>query len=201
VKHSLAEPLARYRALVEKYHATLDLMSSAALEDFAAKVEDALAYARTVEETGSPHPRILDLGSGVGLPGIVLALALPGAEVTLVERRRRRSAFLRLALADLGLRNARSVAGDVRDVQLAPVDVVTAQAVGSLDRLYCLSRHLHAAEILLMSRKGADWRAEVAALEATVGVTARAWESAQLSQHGRLVAVRLSGGLSCPSSG
>ena len=47
-----------------------------------------------------------DLGSGAGLPGLVLAVALPDLRMTLVEARRRRAAFLELAVERLGLRNA-----------------------------------------------------------------------------------------------
>ena len=47
-----------------------------------------------------------DLGSGAGLPGLVLAVALPDLRLTLVETRRRRAAFLELAVERLGLRNA-----------------------------------------------------------------------------------------------
>jgi 16S rRNA (guanine527-N7)-methyltransferase len=51
-------------------------------------------------------PRIADVGSGAGLPGIPLAAALPGARFTLIERMGRRAGFLRNTLAVLGLGNA-----------------------------------------------------------------------------------------------
>jgi 16S rRNA (guanine527-N7)-methyltransferase len=51
-------------------------------------------------------PRIADAGSGAGLPGIPLAIALPGARFTLIERMGRRAGFLRNTLAVLGLGNA-----------------------------------------------------------------------------------------------
>lgn len=55
-----------------------------------------------------PRPATLvDLGSGAGLPGIVLALLLPDVEVTLLERMERRAAFLGECVSELGLANAR----------------------------------------------------------------------------------------------
>ena len=57
---------------------------------------------------------VLDLGSGAGLPGIVLAMLLPGARVTLLEPLARRVEFLEECVAELGLSNAEVVAGSGR---------------------------------------------------------------------------------------
>jgi 16S rRNA (guanine527-N7)-methyltransferase len=80
--------------------------------------------------------RIADLGSGAGLPGLVLAASLPDAAVDLIESIERKCAFLRDAIERMGLGNATVVcerseewaSGDGREVY----DVVTARAVGSL---------------------------------------------------------------------
>jgi 16S rRNA (guanine527-N7)-methyltransferase len=58
-----------------------------------------------VPPEGSSRPRIADVGSGAGLPGIPLAIALPGISVTLIERSGRRAGFLRNTLAVLGSSN------------------------------------------------------------------------------------------------
>src|SRR5204863_9983114 len=55
----------------------------------------------------------VDLGSGGGLPGVVVAIACPDLTVTLAERRRNRGAFLELAILELGLGNARAAVGPV----------------------------------------------------------------------------------------
>ncbi|MDR0641360.1 MAG: 16S rRNA (guanine(527)-N(7))-methyltransferase RsmG, partial [Treponema sp.] len=60
---------------------------------------------RTLEAGGSRTPQIADLGSGAGLPGIPLAIALPGARFTLIERMGRRAGFLRNSIAVLALDN------------------------------------------------------------------------------------------------
>ncbi len=78
---------------------------------------------------------VLDLGSGAGLPGLVLGAARPGLRVVLLEPLLRRAAFLAEAVAALGLPHVevrRARAEDVRDVH---ADVVTARAVAPLDRL------------------------------------------------------------------
>ncbi len=59
--------------------------------------------ARRLSTGGPPSPRIVDLGSGGGLPGLVVAAGWPDARVVLVESARRRAGFLRAAVARLGL--------------------------------------------------------------------------------------------------
>lgn len=201
MKQSPAERLEQYRELVARYHRTLDLMSSAGLASLPVRIEEARRYAAALEALGLGAVRALDLGSGVGLPGIVLAVELPGLELTLVERRRRRAAFLELAVGQLGLERVRVVEGDVRGVELEPVRVVTAQAVGSFRLVYELTRHVHDEEVVLLSRKGEGWRDEVAELEARTGTAAVVEVAEALARSGTLVALRLPGGLRCRSSG
>ncbi|WP_308121380.1 16S rRNA (guanine(527)-N(7))-methyltransferase RsmG [Paractinoplanes bogorensis] len=87
---------------------------------------------------------VVDVGSGAGLPGIVLAVARPDLRITLVEPLARRTAFLEEAVSILGLEPAVTVvrgrAEDVVDGPPAGADVVTARAVAPLDRLagWCL---------------------------------------------------------------
>lgn len=79
--------------------------------------------------------RVIDVGSGAGLPGIALAIARPDLEVVLVEPLERRTAWLDEVVADLGLgvRVLRARAEEVAGTERAPV--VTARAVAPLDKL------------------------------------------------------------------
>lgn len=118
---------------------------------------------------------VIDVGSGAGLPGVVLAMLLPDSQVTLVEPMQRRVVFLEYALAELGLGNARVVRGRAEDLagRLA-ADVVTARAVAPLARLAGLCIGLARRGGLVVALKGASADAELAAaadaLEA-LGVT------------------------------
>lgn len=188
-----------YLQLLRRYHRTLDLMSSAALGDAERHLREALAYGSLLAPF-SPA-RLLDLGSGAGLPGIPLALALPRTRVILCERRRRRSTFLTMAVAHLDLSNVEVHAADVRDLEIAPVQAVTAQAVARFEVVYCLTRHLHAERVVLASRKGDNWPDEAESLSRSLGGAAIARTSVPLAERGTLVALELAGGLSCPSSG
>jgi 16S rRNA (guanine527-N7)-methyltransferase len=82
-----------------------------------------------------------DLGSGAGLPGLVVAIACPGLSLSLVEARRRRLAFLELAVERLGLPNVRVVSGRVEELH-EPVDVCFARAFAPLDRTWRLASRI-----------------------------------------------------------
>ncbi len=109
---------------------------------------------------------VIDVGSGAGLPGIVLAVARPDLTITLVEPLARRTAFLSEVVAALDLGATVTVhrgrAEDVAGDPLIAADVVTARAVAPLDRLagWCLP--LTALGGRLLALKGASAADEVA---------------------------------------
>ena len=109
---------------------------------------------------------VIDVGSGAGLPGIVLAVARPDLTITLVEPLARRTAFLSEAVTALGLdATVTVVRGRAEDLVGGPpaaADVVTARAVAPLDRLagWCLP--LAAVGGRLLALKGASATDEVA---------------------------------------
>jgi len=112
-----------------------------------------------------PHPcSLIDLGSGAGLPGIVLALLLPDVQVTLLEPMLRRVTFLQECVDELKLPNARVMRGRAEDLAgRLSADVVTARAVAPLDRLAALALGLVRPGGLVLAIKGAGAGREVAA--------------------------------------
>jgi 16S rRNA (guanine527-N7)-methyltransferase len=76
--------------------------------------------------------RIVDLGSGAGPPGLVLAIARPEAEVVLVESVGKKCAWLERTVSALGLENVRVVCARAEELEEEPFDVVTARALASL---------------------------------------------------------------------
>jgi 16S rRNA (guanine527-N7)-methyltransferase len=91
----------------------------------------------------SPPARLLDVGSGGGLPGVVLAAAMPSVDVTCVDAVGKKSAFVRQAAAELGLPNLHAEHARVEDLRLPAFDVVTCRAFAGLaDFVRLTRRHL-----------------------------------------------------------
>lgn len=108
--------------------------------------------------------RIIDLGSGAGLPGIVVAAMRPDAEVVLLDPMERRTEWLLEVAAVLGLPNVVVLRARAEDVHRELVGAaVTARAVAPLDRLYRWSLPLLAKGGVLVALKGARAQDEVEA--------------------------------------
>ena len=91
-----------------------------------------------VAELLEPGERVADIGSGAGLPGIALAIAKPGLRVVLIESLLRRTEFLRMAVAGLGL-DVEVVRGRAEDAavrqSVGGLDAVVSRAVAALDKV------------------------------------------------------------------
>lgn len=125
-----------------------------------------------LEEQVPSSATVCDVGSGAGLPGLVLAIARPDVEVTLVEPLLRRTTFLDEVVAALGLDRVRVVRGRAEVLHgVASFDVVTSRAVAPLDRLLDWSMPLVAPGGALVALKGAAAAAEIDAAAETL----RAW--------------------------
>jgi 16S rRNA (guanine527-N7)-methyltransferase len=96
---------------------------------------------------------LLDIGSGAGLPGLVLAMVLPGLDVTLLEPMERRCRFLAECVSELRLANVSVVRGRAEDVT-ATADVVTARAVAPLPRLAELAMNVVRPGGMILAIKG-----------------------------------------------
>jgi 16S rRNA (guanine527-N7)-methyltransferase len=117
-----------------------------------------------VAELVPQHSSVIDLGSGAGLPGIVLAMLLPDSPVILLEPLARRAAFLDECVRQLALQNAmvrRARAEEMAGRLVA--DVVTARAVAPMDRLARLALGLVRPGGLVLAVKGAGAEQELAA--------------------------------------
>ena len=110
---------------------------------------------------------VCDVGSGAGLPGLVLAIARPDLAVTLVEPLLRRATFLTETVDALGLGSVHVERARAEDVR-GRFDVVTARAVAPLARLLEWSMPLVAPAGVLLAMKGVSAEDEVAAAAGTL---------------------------------
>ncbi|CAN5352427.1 16S rRNA (guanine(527)-N(7))-methyltransferase RsmG [soil metagenome] len=136
-----------------------------------------------VEEVIAAGASVCDIGSGAGLPGVVLAIARPDVTVTLVEPLLRRTTFLDEVVATLGLDNVRvrraraeALHGEAR------FDVVTSRAVAPLPRLLAWSLPLVSPRGEMIALKGSNVTAEVA--EASELLRARGCAPARIVELG-----------------
>lgn len=97
---------------------------------------------------------LLDIGTGAGFPGMILAIGLPGTQVTLVEPLAKRASFLQFVKADLGLENVRVVKKRVEDMEPEIFELVTSRAVTDTDMLLKLSENFRDKKSQLLFYKG-----------------------------------------------
>ena len=114
-----------------------------------------------VAETVKARDLVADVGSGAGLPGIPMAIALPEAHFVLIEPMERRSTWMLEVIEELGLTNVevrRARAEEVLDLKF---EIVTARAVAALDKLLRLTVHLLKPGGSLIALKGSKAAEEI----------------------------------------
>jgi 16S rRNA (guanine(527)-N(7))-methyltransferase RsmG len=138
VPRETAERLAAYVDLLRRWNRRINLVSARSVEEIWHRhVADSLQLLPLLP---SGPPELLDIGSGAGFPGLVLAVAT-GWRVGLVEADRRKAAFLAHACGVLGLADVRVHATRVEDAPLPPTPLLTARALAPLPTLL---RYAHA---------------------------------------------------------
>ena len=97
---------------------------------------------------------LMDIGTGAGFPGMILAFALPKTQITLVEPLSKRASFLQFIKADLGLQNVRIVKKRVEEMDSELFDIITSRAVTDTKMLLKLSEDFRNEESKLLFYKG-----------------------------------------------
>jgi len=97
---------------------------------------------------------LMDIGTGAGFPGMILAFALPDVQVTLVEPLAKRASFLQFIKADLKLENVTVVKKRVEQMPSQIYDIITSRAVTETQMLLHLSKNFRNADSILLFYKG-----------------------------------------------
>ena len=144
--------LERFAALLAEENERQNLVSSASLAMvWQRHFADSLQLLDHVPRETAPW---LDLGSGAGIPGLVLACARPGSAIMLVESRKRRVEWLIRAAAALELPNCRVLGRRLESVETVPVRVITARAFAPLGKLLQLSARFSTRDTTWLLPKG-----------------------------------------------
>jgi 16S rRNA (guanine527-N7)-methyltransferase len=123
-----------------------------------------------VTDAVKPGSSVCDIGSGAGLPGLVMAIRRPDLQITLVEPLLRRTTFLEEAVGLLGLQHVRVRRGRAEELHgVARFDVVTSRAVAPLDRLSRWSLPLVRSGGSFLAMKGSSAETEIAVATKVIG--------------------------------
>lgn len=166
--------MGRFAEMLAAWNERINLTAITTPEDVARKhFVDSLSLLRSLDE--SDGLQVVDVGSGAGFPGLVLAMARPGWRVLLLDAMGKRIAFLREAIEATGLANVEAVHLRAEDAGRRPelregFDVATARAVAGLPVLaeYCLPLVRVGGWFLAMKAREAE--EEVAAAEHAIAV-------------------------------
>lgn len=152
-----AARLSLYASLVAAASHKTGLVSKGDREKLGEHLVDSAALLRAVDVRDA----LMDLGSGAGLPGLVVAVLRPRTVVTLVESKRRRVAFLKKAVRELEAKNVRIIHGRLEG--LSPKErqaLTTSRALGSIERTLAASLDATAPGGRLVLFKGPAWPSE-----------------------------------------
>ena len=168
------DALLRFVALLQRWNATYNLTAvREPMQMLTQHLADCLAVVPALRRQlgTAPEPRLLDVGSGGGLPGAVLAVLHESAQVTCVDAVGKKAAFVRQVAVELGLRNLHAQHARVEQMAApAPFDVVTSRAFASLLDFSTLTRHHLGPGGVWMAMKGKRPDDELAALPDDVEV-------------------------------
>ena len=158
VSRETIDLLGRYVALLTQENERQNLIARSTIDDIWQRhIADS---AQLVRFAPRPDSSWLDIGSGAGLPGLVIAILTEGP-MTLVEPRRLRVEFLARAVQELGLSGRVAVHAAKVERIAGKFDVITARAVASVHSLLSISHHLSTDKTLWLFPKGKSAQSEL----------------------------------------
>ncbi|SPB14210.1 ribosomal RNA small subunit methyltransferase G [Caballeronia novacaledonica] len=167
---SQIQKLLEYVALLGKWNSVYNL--TAIRDPHQMLIQHILDSLTIVPAVAARNPKtLLDVGSGGGLPGIVLAIALPELHVTLNDIVHKKTAFQSQAKVQLGLNNLSVVTGRVESLRTGvevpgKFDLIVSRAFAELSDFVTLARHLVADNGRILAMKGVRPEAEAASVPA-----------------------------------
>ena len=135
-----------------------------ASEDVEKNIEDSLFPTTFIAKPSS----ILDVGTGAGFPGMMLAIAYPDVKTVLCEPRQKRATFLKYVAMELELDNVVVVKKRVEDFHDEPFGLISSRAVTDTKMLLDLTKHLQSTQTQYLFYKGEQVFSELESVESTL---------------------------------
>ncbi|WP_292656898.1 16S rRNA (guanine(527)-N(7))-methyltransferase RsmG [Nitratifractor sp.] len=154
---ALLERLGRFAELLQEWNVIHNLTADASPEAVAANVLDSLYPHTFVEKPDS----LLDVGTGAGFPGLILAAAWPEVPTVLCEPLKKRAAFLRYAALEMGLDRVTVARRRVEELRHAPFGLISSRAVSDTGLLLKLTAKLSDAQTRYLFYKGSRLAEEI----------------------------------------
>lgn len=146
IAQSEQDKLIHFVELLNKWNKVYNLTSIRKPEEMISlHLLDALVMLPFFENNEPPVKRVLDVGTGGGIPGIPLAICLPEVDFVLMDARGKKVRFIQTAIAQLGLKNVTAVHSRVEDYQVNEEDKfdrIISRAFASLEDMLMYCRHL-----------------------------------------------------------
>jgi 16S rRNA (guanine527-N7)-methyltransferase len=160
-----------YMGLIQKWNKVYNLTALRDPADMLSHhlLDSLTAIAPLTRHTQGRPVRVLDVGSGGGLPGVVLAICMPELEVRCVDTVAKKAAFVQQVAVSLKLANLRGIHARVESLT-EPFDVICSRAFASLPDFVSWSRSALAEDGVWMAMKGKHPQEEIDALPAGVEV-------------------------------
>ena len=167
------DALLDYLALLQRWNSTYNLTSVRdPAQMLSLHLADCLAVMNPLRRQldGRVSARVLDVGSGAGLPGVPIALMNPSADVCCIDTVGKKAAFVQQVAAELSLRNLHAIHGRVEQWSAAPFDIVVSRAFSSLSDFATLTRRHLAPGGAWLAMKGKRPNDELTALPPDIDV-------------------------------
>jgi len=140
----------KYIELLLKYNKTHKLTGAKTKDEVMFHINDSLYPFERFKDS----KKVLDIGTGAGFPGIILAMVYPNIEFFLVEPLQKRVAFLYLIKSSYALKNVTILSDRVENLEGFRVDVITSKAVSSAKELIKISKNFIDKDTTLLLYKG-----------------------------------------------
>ena len=147
----------KFIALLQQWGQVHNLTASLKTKEIQNNIVDSIYPLKFIDNFNS----LVDIGTGAGYPGMLLAIARPDAKVTLVEPRAKRVAFLNFVKSALKLENIVVLQSRIEDIESQKFDMITSRAVTNTSLLLELTEHLKDDDTSYLFYKGSLCQEEI----------------------------------------